>query len=617
MAYEDLNFTQSRYIPQYAGAPLQEIQQAADKLQSRHYQNLASASQLEIMANRLKSQALPGAKSYFDEHIGAIDEALQEMAKSGGENSTARINALATAFQGDQGILNVMARAEEYNKQTALIDQLKAKGEIPLFDKSRREGLANAPATADIYGSPYDLSVEPYRDPTPEMEAIWKEINPDQYESELRAALDSKTGKPLAEALGQGNLALFYETITSGGISAKKIQEQLNNAWINFKNSPSFKQQTGKLVGKSESQLKQEFLAKGLTRVFSNLQRDYKTLPSKAIGSGSGNPILTNNPTLAPAKVVENSVPYNEDGKITSPMGAGPSTREWGALKGETPHIEDTGDKVHPMFVQDAQTAAEVFGVSLAGAALTGPPDPNNPNKTATPEDLQAFVSSPVAKDLVKKYNDIRKQRVNNTWIIPISHDESVDISNDLQRQWALRQYMNPVTGKIINAVDSKGEITDEFKELTGGDPTKFQIESVYDVKNHFATMPGSNINFTQPIAIVATIDGKPTRFLASQEPGSYNVTPTKINTNKIYAATNMNPGQAVDLGQGVSAKALFGHQLANLSPDQLTQYPIEATIPGVGTMLFSSPEHLADVLANPSDPKYNLGIQPIYLNLK
>jgi hypothetical protein len=170
--------------------------------------------------------------------------------------------------------------------------------------------------------------------------------------------------------------------------------------------------------------------------------------------------------------------------------------------------------------------------------------------------------------------------------------------------------------GNIINAVKD-GQLTDEFIELTGGDPSKFKVESVYDIKNHYATMPNSNENFVQPIAVVALDnEGKTKRFLASQQPGFFNVTPVERNTNKIYALTNMNPGQEVDLGEGVKVKALFGSQLNDVAAEDRGTYPIVATIPNVGKdLLFDSAETLADVLANPA--KHNLTINPIHLKIK
>ena len=66
------------------------------------------------------------------------------MAKSGGENSTARIMVLANALKGDQGILNAGLRAKEHRKQTELRDALMAQGHTPVYDQERRTYLENA-----------------------------------------------------------------------------------------------------------------------------------------------------------------------------------------------------------------------------------------------------------------------------------------------------------------------------------------------------------------------------------------------------------------------------------------------------------------------------------------
>lgn len=599
MAYENLDFTQSRYIPQYTGAPLDEIKQTADTLQNRHYQNIAAATQLDILASNLKSKALPGAKSYFDSHIQAIDEALGEMAKSGGERSSARVNALAQAFQSDQGVLNSLARAEEYNKQTSLIDELKAKGQVPLYDTARRIRLETAHPSDEVYNSPYAMHVEPYRDPTPEMEAIWKEINPDQYESSLRAALNEK-GQPLATALANDDLNLFYETITSGGISDKKIKEQLDNAWVNYKNSQSYKQQVGPLVNKNEKQLKSEFLAKGLTRIFSNLQRDYKTLPASGTRAVKGEKVKYSGIGTVPAQIVKSKIPYNDTGRSstlinipgTATIGPGIST---GA--GSNISIDPKGGELTPEYVDDVKTASQVFNLWNL--------DPN----------------SKEAQEAVKRYNKFREQRVSNTYAYRFDDETRNKESSTLQDEHAAMQYMSLDGKTITTAYGPDGNPTKEFVELTGGDPKSFTVESELDPKQHYASMQGAGPNFVRPKRVTAKdSEGKTHIFLASQFPSSGQVSIRDINTNAIYSATNVNPGKEVDLGQGVKAKSLVGFQLqdvdlAESDMQNVDFYPVEITFPDGRKEPFNSAEEAAEALANPE--AFGLAIQPIYLNLQ
>jgi hypothetical protein len=396
-------------------------------------------------------------------------------------------------------------------------------------------------------------------------------------------------------------MPLFYEMTKRQGISEQTIKKFTNAVKRQYMSSDAGKQlsELGEANGTiSDGQLNDLVLQRGLMRVFSNVDRQVVQNGlgddlTRAALKGRANQSIQM-PTYAPGTIIKNAVPYNEDGIVDTPSFTDRLPEERKMLTQEEMNKireKDKNPDIHPQFQKDLDTAAEVFGK----------------------EALKA--TDPKAKELVKLYNDYRAQRVNNVWTVPISHDESVDRSDEIQRQFALHQYMDE-EGNIINAVKD-GQLTDEFIELTGGDPSKFKVESVYDIKNHFATMPNSDENFVQPIAVVALDnEGKTKRFLASQQPGFFNVTPVKKNTNKIYALTNMNPGQEVDLGEGVKVKALFGSQLNDVAAEDRGTYPIVATIPNVGKdLLFDSAETLADVLANPA--KHNLTINPIHLKIK
>src|SRR6185369_15545031 len=146
LSYSDLDFNNGQYIPQYAGIPLEQIQNTAETLANRHYSNIANANSLQIRQNQIKSQALEGAKPYFDQHIQAVDEALQDMAKNGGENSSARINALATKFQGDQGMLQAMQNAKQVNSIQEQINKITSEsGKDAVYHKDKLEAMRKAP----------------------------------------------------------------------------------------------------------------------------------------------------------------------------------------------------------------------------------------------------------------------------------------------------------------------------------------------------------------------------------------------------------------------------------------------------------------------------------------
>lgn len=582
--YSDLHFDNGTYVPQYAGAPLEEIKDTAKELSTRHYSSLANASQLQILANQMKASLLPGAKSHVDTHIQALDQALQEIATQGGENYTPKLNALATALQSDQGILNAGQRAKEYHEQTALIDKLKSEGHIPLYDEKRRADLENAAPDSDLYKTPYEAQVEPYKDPNPEMQAIWNQVKPDSYEGRIHAAPGTKAsellGKAFAETDEKKALPLFFEAITSGGITEKKITDDLLSAWTGYKNTASFKQQTGKLVGKSEEQVKNEFLKSGLLNVFTNLKREYRPLPAGILrpDSTKKTPIPVS-ATFAPGTVLETNRKYNSQGEepVTSFVNKGLNAAAQtaradqgdSAKPGEKPiNFVGTGEK-HPQFVANLKAAAEITGQSN--------PDPN----------------SPEAASLVKSYDDLTTKRVSNAWLNPYSEDEARELSGRLQREYSLVKYMDE-NGNIFTSADPK------FADVTGGDYTKFEIQAEYDPKNHLADQANDE-NFIKARRVVAVDKGVSKTFFMSQLPGAFHTTPEEVNTNVVYSKTNVNPGQEVDLGHGVKAKAIVGKQLEG-EDIGTASYPIKASIPGYHggkTFIYDSPEHLAKTLAD------------------
>lgn len=579
--YQDLNFDNGQYIKQYAGTPIDQIQDTADTLSTRHYQNLANASHLEILANQMKSKLLPGAKSYVDTHISGIDQALQDMAKSGGENSTARINALATALQGDQNMLNGLQQAERVNKELAIEQELLAQGKQPIRKPGVREAIMNAPIDHEVYKTPYQSTVEPYENPVPHMENIWKQVNPDSIESMIRAAKDTELSKllPGAYVNGQLDLPLFFESVTRAGISEGKIGKLLDSAWSSYKETPAYRQQSG-VMGKSDKDIRNEVFNHGLLRVFNNISRDYKPTPAAALngdGSKSDSGVY---PTQVPAQTVEPLFDYDSDGYSKGATGGLVQSKPLDEIASgpgvvTTNLYKEQGKREYdPQYLKDIQTMQEIRG----------------DKKKLEP-------GSPEAKAAAAEYKSLVSKRVSNPFVQPFNKEQASELNDRLRREYALSEYTDPLQpGKVIRPFDNNGNMTEEFKELTGGDPSKFNIESVYDPKNHYAMT--TNSKFVKPVAITAMDkDGNARRFLMSQHPS--NTSQQDINTNAIYTAVNLRPGQEAELANGrVKAKELHGAQLSALSPEDRANstFPIQATVDGQ-SLLFSSPEHLSSYL--------------------
>lgn len=562
--YDNLKFDNGAYVPQYAGSPLQEIGHTAEELSNRHYTSLAHASQLEIMANQMKSKLLAGAKPHVDKHIKSIDQALQEITAQGGENATSKLNALATALQSDQGILNATQRAQEYHQQTGLIDKLRAEGHVPLYDKERRKALENASPDSELYQTPYESAVEPFRDPNPEMEDIWKVLNPDSYEGELHAAMNSSENKLLGKSLSgndpSADLPMFFEAITSGGISTKKISDQLNNAWQTYKNTASYKQQTGKLVGKNENEVKRDFLAKGLTRVFNNLRREYRPTPAW-VGRGA-KPNGGKFAFTEPATIVQQSIGYDDSGRdLSAPnadnvdWGAASLSNNYGSSKSALASTNPNDEKkpvVHPNFNRDVSIGKEVYG-----------------------KEAKNYKEE---KELVKQLNDERRLRVSNSYVESIGEKEKKEVEGFVRDNYSSLQYADS-KGNIIEPIDQDGKVSKEFVELTGtGNPENIKIGGVVDAKNFIG--PDTNENFTRPWKAHATDkDGITRDFYVSQAPGT--VDPVSRYEKLIYKKSNANLAAWTDLGNGVQVQALHGKQLDKLNDNDKTDGAMWVKLPG------------------------------------
>jgi len=585
--YDNLTFNSGEYIPQYAGLPLDEIQKSADTLAGRHYQNLASLNQLQLLREQYKSKMLTGAQSYVDEQFGDIDLALQDIAKNGGENATAKVAALTNRFLGDQGVLKGLQRAEEVQKEIELENNLIAQGKQPLRKKGQREALMQAsmidPETKKLnrlYETPYMSTVTPYENPVPHMEEIWKTINPDSIEGAIKGAKDSDIRSLLGASMAEGmpDIPLFFESLTKAGITDTKITDNLKNAWSSYQQTPAYKQAIEYAENPEAEKKRQadQFYKHGLLRVYNNISRQYMNNSiADDLLRGKGKPEQGQLATYAPGQAVNTLFKYNTEGRtpVSERQDHEDIIQYTERVKGEQAKSEKEYD---PQYVSDYKTMLEIEG---------GKSD-------VTPDSKEA-------KAAALKYRKLVEQRVSNPVIQPISHDEAVDLNDDIQRQYSLYEYMDEATGEVFHPRDSNGKMTDKFISVTGGDPKKFKIESVYSPKNHANLNPGGNEKFVAPIAVVSEdADGKPKRFLVGQLPGQ--TSQVAVNTNKIYTTVNSRPGQWQTVHPRVTARELHGAQLSIFSDEDRNSptfnMPIEAKIDGE-TLYFDNPERLAQHL--------------------
>lgn len=299
-SYRDFSLDNGQYIQQYAGVPLEELQKTGDVLAGRHYSNLAQLSQLKLLAEKEKSQLLPGAKSYVDEHINQIDSALAEIARSGGENATAKVQAMANTYLGDQVRLNALARSEEAAKARAKMNDIAATtGKEAVYDKNAWARLHSAAPVevdengntkiADIYNSPLNLEIQPYQDPTIDYKKIVDEIKSDRWISENLQGNEPIKFKNAIKQLEDGSMDIhqFVEWATSQGIPHSKIVAMKEHMFRAYKNSKSY-DQGKRFLNKTDEQMKEDLFNYGELGVYNQIDKHYQQVSSTGKGAGNG-----------------------------------------------------------------------------------------------------------------------------------------------------------------------------------------------------------------------------------------------------------------------------------------------------------------------------------------
>lgn len=582
--YDDLNFNSGTYIPQYAALPLEQIQRSADTLSARHYQNLASGSKLELLANQMKSQALEGARPYFDTHISAIDEALKDMAKNGGENSTTRINALATAFQGDQGINLAGQRAEEYRNIMSEVQKL---GDQAVYHKDKLEALRNASITTKdkegkevlnpLYSNQFNLPVNPYLDPTLDYKRITDEIKPDKW---LVGGLSEAGQIKFNDAKmhlddGTYDIPKFLQEVEAAGVSSQKIGQLKDEMFKAFKNTKSYSQQ-GEYFGRDDAAQAEDLYNYAKLGVYNQVDRKFHQVPITK-GAGEGKPELPLvGPVLSPADINNKVRPkLSSDFNFTNL-----DTGIKGLIPGGAPvmtHISGGPTK------EEVKTASDNdFKYYKAMVESTGynpiVPAPGGTAPQPTEEQLRKDATSKPGLAKTKEWlNSIYQDELSNAYAQPIPLDATSRgiLDNLLQRNAANWNYYD-LKDNILYSLDDNGKFSGDWRDKTGGDVTKFELAnevSPYSIRAGKIKEDAAASGLFQVQA--QTKDGPKTFYISN--PGLLTTAKgrLKANTNIIYNKVIENPATEVEIG-GIKAKLLIGKQKETAKTQYATQFTPE-----------------------------------------
>ena len=602
---DDLNFNNGSFIPTYAGIPLKEITDTADVLSQRHYSNIAEASKLEILANQMKSKLLPGAREYVDGTIKSITDSISQMATNGGENSTARVGALSRTLLGDQHLLRGLDQAKAYEEFKKTRDSLTSQGLDPVWNQGLEQQYLDAGITDSLYNSPFNLVAQKRLNYMEQQDKVLEPLKPDAWESSL---------KEEAQRAGM-ELPLYLKSTKFQELTSKKVQEYLfadskgpdgkiikGKGWTSYKDSPEYRQQ--KMSGMNDEQIKAELFSRGEAKVFRQYDNSYMSIPRDVRHSGGDDNDPANNrmATYAPGQALQTLFNYDSDGKTWAPSfstGSGNAYDGYDAGNPISKLVMGAGNlisnmlhtDIDPQFVKDYKTMREITG-----------------------EDPNVAPDSKEARQSAAQYKQLVQMRVSNPAVLPFTANKAREKSAELQNQFSLYTYMDQATGETVTPFDKEGKLDAKFKKLTGGDVSKFEVESIYGPKNHYTLGNTASEKFVTPMAVVSEdSDGNPVRFLVSSLPAQ--TSPVDINTNAIYTKINLRPGQEVELSPRVKAREAHGAQLNQYiqtkenpggiaTPEEMANadMPIIATVDGQ-QIFASSADELSRYLLTLSNP--------------
>lgn len=626
--YENFKLSNSQYIPQFAGLPLDTVEKVGDELQGRHYDNIAKLRQLELLGLQQKANSESDAdKSYIDNQVGGIQSALSEMAKTGAENSTSKISALANQYLGDEGLINIGKSISTRQKEKEYLEKLGGKGVMnnKALEDWKKRGSYNKETGK---WEPYTMSAQEQLDYVKKADQIFDPLRANTYQTDLVADLKTTLGAFDIQRIMPGvsgdisKIPAKFKTTLIERLSNDKINDFIENkgGWESYKNSSEYTQQKN-VLGMDDAAIKEEFRSRGYAKVYEKISKDWETNPMLgAIKAGPVDETLDTASVDIPNVQVKNDPLGSMDdfrykkrqateyvGRKQSNSGApGPgATAKLTDYNGPARGIEKAEWE---KFNKHAKVAAEVFGV----------PGWGNLDENSSEADING------AADAVEKYRGLVENRV----ITPKKkvgryvraqqegRDIAKDETTDLIRNYNSAVFYDPQSGEVINPTKN-GAINEDLLELVGGDLENMQITGDLDPKNHFAKM--KNIEALSDAYVVQVTDPKTKekKDIFVSRPISKNPALTAYNkgVNKIYSNFNLEPGvqQEVEVfGKKVKGKELIGRQLdehisklpreqkdaiqamqARLGPSFM---PVLAEINGE-EVLFNGPDDLAQYL--------------------
>jgi hypothetical protein len=628
MPFEGINLTDSKYIPQYAGLPLEAMERVGDDLQTRHYDNIAKLRQLELMGLQ-QAAATPsgGDKNYINSQVGGIQGALAEIAKTGGENATGKIGALATRFLGDEGMIRMKRNADQYRAQQEKIATLGKSGIFnqKLTDEYLSKGSINPDGTYNDFMSTAQERLNYMKKQDELLEPFRADVTQGNLLGDMNTTLNA-LGANFSGDLG--SMPTYLKTTAVKKLTMDKMGKWLDNGgWEGYKSSAEYEQQKN-VLDMSDEDIKNELVARAEAKVFEEVDKqwmnnkafDFKAAQGAADGlaAGQGEQL----PNTKPPVISMVDVPYDRfltktrqggtgegDPKTYSkegqlPMGANASIGVPGQpYNGPSNALTDTD---WTKLSEAAELGKEIFG-SGSDESFTGLTKASDP----------ATVAKAVA--YAQQYETVANQRAQfrqkDTTFTTRSGEEGranfEDLTTDLKNNLKSRVFYDEATGKTIPVTNKEGtEYSKQFIEAVGS-PDNLTVTGFLNPQNYLAAESGIE-DLSDAMTVTVRDKENPTKtrelFVTQKAYDQQNAPRRAFNKsiNRLYVGFNSKPGKeaVVDIG-GVKVKGreLYGNQLKTyLDEDQQKaaagmQKPMIVDVPGLGTLLVDGPFELMNYI--------------------
>lgn len=640
MPFQGINITNTDYIPQYVGMPLEAMERVGDELQTRHYENIAKARQLELFGMQQMAETPSDAdKRYIQGQLQGIRSSLEEMARSGAENATGKVGALATAFLGNEGLNRMKRNAAQYRTQQEMMAKL---GESGVFNKAATDRYLQQ-GTIGEDGKFYDFmsSAQERLNYDKKADEIFDPLQADTYQTDLVADLKTSLGAWGIDKVVPGvsgdisKLPAKFKTTIIERLGREKIEDFAFNkgGWESYKNSSEYAQQKN-ILGKSEEEIKETFLSRGLAKIKEKILKDWETNPLlsmlkgkgeevEGLGAGQGEQLpgqqiefesgLGDVEDFLDMKRSENQTPVSTAQGATDAPGAKTTV---GKVTEYTGAVRNIPAKRWEKLNEYAKLGQEIFGQ-----------DPNfkQVGPESSPQERQA------AAAYAKQYNDLvaaRVQyRINDTsWTTrsgEVGRDNAEDLTTDMLRNLKSRVIYDEATGKKIPVTNEDGtEYHDKLIDAVGN-VKNMQITGILDPENYMPEIAGTEEMADAFVVQVNDPDdpSKTRTLLVSQKAYDEKNQPRAFYNravNRLYRGFNAVPGKesTVDIGGlKIKGQELVGNQLRNeLNEEQqraaaMMSKPTLAHVPGVGYVLADGPKGLMEYISRPDiAPKVQWG---------